>query len=54
MGEKLAIVSPKVQTTRHRYQSHTNPKKDYQIIFRTPRIIDQNTNCTEKNECKNL
>ena len=39
MGEKLAIVSPKVQTTRHRIKGILNTK-DYQIIFSdTPGII---------------
>lgn len=40
MGEKLAIVSPKVQTTRHRIKGIlTNP--GYQIIFSdTPGIIE--------------
>jgi GTP-binding protein Era len=36
-GEKLAIVSPKVQTTRHRIKSIIT-EKDYQAIFlRYPR-----------------
>ena len=40
IGEKLAIVSPKVQTTRHRIKGILNDK-DYQIIFSdTPGIID--------------
>lgn len=40
MGEKLAIVSPKVQTTRHRIKGILNDK-DYQIIFSdTPGIIE--------------
>jgi GTP-binding protein Era len=40
MGEKLAIVSPKVQTTRHRIKGILN-EKDYQIIFSdTPGIIE--------------
>ena len=40
MGEKLAIVSPKVQTTRHRIKGIlTEP--NYQIIFSdTPGIIE--------------
>ena len=39
MGEKLAIVSPKVQTTRHRIKGILT-EKDYQIIFSdTPGII---------------
>jgi GTP-binding protein Era len=40
MGEKLAIVSPKVQTTRHRIKGILT-EKDYQIIFSdTPGIIE--------------
>ena len=40
MGEKLAIVSSKVQTTRHRIKGILN-EKDYQIIFSdTPGIIE--------------
>lgn len=40
MGEKLAIVSPKVQTTRHRIKGILT-EKDYQIIISdTPGIIE--------------
>lgn len=40
MGEKLAIVSSKVQTTRHRIKGIIT-EKDYQIIFSdTPGIIE--------------
>src|SRR6201991_4991544 len=40
MGEKLAIVSPKVQTTRHRIKGILT-EKDYQVIFSdTPGIIE--------------
>lgn len=40
MGEKLAIVSPKVQTTRHRIKGILTTDR-YQIIFSdTPGIID--------------
>lgn len=40
MGEKLAIVSPKVQTTRHRIKGIVT-EKDYQIVFSdTPGIIE--------------
>ena|ERR1700733_4405293 len=40
MGEKLAIVSPKVQTTRHRIKGILSGK-DYQVIFSdTPGIIE--------------
>jgi GTP-binding protein Era len=40
MGEKLAIVSPKVQTTRHRIKGIVTTE-EYQIIFSdTPGIID--------------
>jgi GTPase len=39
MGEKLAIVSPKVQTTRHRIKGILT-EKNYQVIFSdTPGII---------------
>src|SRR5437870_4833241 len=41
IGEKLAIVSPKVQTTRHRIKAFLNKAKEYQIIFSdTPGIIE--------------
>lgn len=48
MGEKLAIVSPKVQTTRHRIKGIlTSP--EYQIIFSdTPGIIDPKYKLHEK------
>ena len=40
MGEKLAIVSPKVQTTRHRIKGILT-EDDYQMVFSdTPGIID--------------
>lgn len=40
MGEKLAIVSPKVQTTRHRIKAILTTEA-YQVIFSdTPGIID--------------
>ncbi|MBA2746502.1 MAG: GTPase Era [Flavisolibacter sp.] len=40
MGEKMAIVSPKVQTTRHRIKAIATTET-YQIIFSdTPGIID--------------
>lgn len=40
VGEKLSIVSPKVQTTRHRIISILN-SDDYQIVFSdTPGIIE--------------
>ena len=39
IGEKLAIVSPKVQTTRHRIKGFLN-NENYQVIFSdTPGII---------------
>ena len=39
IGEKLAIVSPKVQTTRHRIKGILT-SDDYQVIFSdTPGII---------------
>ncbi len=48
MGEKLAIVSHKVQTTRHRIKAIlTNP--DYQIVFSdTPGIIEPKYKLHEK------
>jgi GTPase len=48
MGEKLAIVSPKVQTTRHRIKGIVT-EPDYQIIFSdTPGIIDPKYKLQEK------
>jgi len=48
MGEKLAIVSPKVQTTRHRIKGILTDKK-YQIIFSdTPGIIEPKYKLHEK------
>ena len=48
MGEKLAIVSPKVQTTRHRIKGIVT-EKDYQIIFSdTPGIIEPKYKLHEK------
>src|SRR6186713_3453346 len=48
MGEKMAIVSHKVQTTRHRIKAIlTSP--DYQIIFSdTPGIIEPKYKLHEK------
>jgi GTPase len=48
MGEKLAIVSPKVQTTRHRIKGIvTTP--EYQVIFSdTPGIIEPKYKLHEK------
>jgi len=48
IGEKLAIVSHKVQTTRHRIKAIlTNP--DYQIVFSdTPGIIEPKYKLHEK------
>lgn len=41
IGEKMAIVSPRVQTTRHRIKAFLNKPNEYQIIFSdTPGIID--------------
>ncbi len=41
VGEKMAIVSPRVQTTRHRIKAFLNKPGEYQIIFSdTPGIID--------------
>jgi len=48
MGEKLAIVSPKVQTTRHRIKGILTTD-GYQIIFSdTPGIIDPKYKLHEK------
>jgi GTPase len=48
MGEKLAIVSPKVQTTRHRIKAIMTDK-DYQVIFSdTPGIIEPKYKLHEK------
>jgi GTPase len=48
MGEKLAIVSKKVQTTRHRIKGILT-EKDYQIIFSdTPGIIEPKYRLHEK------
>src|SRR5690606_33453460 len=48
LGEKLAIVSPKVQTTRHRITGILT-EKDYQIVFSdTPGIIDPKYKLHEK------
>jgi GTP-binding protein Era len=48
MGEKLAIVSKKVQTTRHRIKGILT-EKDYQIIFSdTPGIIEPKYKLHEK------
>ncbi|MBK5269996.1 MAG: GTPase Era, partial [Bacteroidia bacterium] len=48
MGEKLAIVSKKVQTTRHRIKGIAT-EKDYQIIFSdTPGIIEPKYKLHEK------
>ncbi|MBS4043738.1 MAG: GTPase Era [Chitinophagaceae bacterium] len=41
LGEKLAIVSPKVQTTRHRIKGFLSKPSEYQIVFSdTPGIIE--------------
>ena len=48
MGEKLAIVSPKVQTTRHRIKGILT-ENDYQVIFSdTPGIIETKYKLHEK------
>jgi GTP-binding protein Era len=48
MGEKMAIVSPKVQTTRHRIKAILT-EKDYQIVFSdTPGIIEPKYKLHEK------
>jgi len=49
MGEKMAIVSPKVQTTRHRIKAFLNKPSEYQIIFSdTPGIIETKYKLHEK------
>ena len=49
MGEKMAIVSPKVQTTRHRIKAFLNKEGEYQIIFSdTPGIIEAKYKLHEK------
>lgn len=48
MSEKLAIVSPKVQTTRHRIKAILT-EKDYQIVFSdTPGIVEPRYKLHEK------
>ncbi len=48
IGEKLAIVSSKVQTTRHRIKGILT-EKDYQVVFSdTPGIIDPKYKLHEK------
>ncbi|HEX5027119.1 MAG TPA: GTPase Era [Agriterribacter sp.] len=48
IGEKLAIVSPKVQTTRHRIKGFLN-SENYQVIFSdTPGIIEPRYKLHEK------
>ena len=48
MGEKLAIVSPKVQTTRHRIKGILT-EENYQVIFSdTPGIIEPKYKLHEK------
>lgn len=49
LGEKLAIVSPKVQTTRHRIKGFLTKPGEYQVIFSdTPGIIDAKYKLHEK------
>ena len=49
LGEKLAIVSPKVQTTRHRIKGFLTKPDEYQIIFSdTPGIIEAKYKLHEK------
>jgi len=48
MGEKMAIVSSKVQTTRHRIKAILT-EKDYQVVFSdTPGIIEPKYKLHEK------
>ncbi|MBP9214763.1 MAG: GTPase Era [Chitinophagaceae bacterium] len=49
MGEKMAIVSPKVQTTRHRIKGFLTKPSEYQIVFSdTPGIIETKYKLHEK------
>ncbi len=49
MGEKMAIVSSKVQTTRHRIKGFLTKAGEYQIIFSdTPGIIETKYKLHEK------
>ncbi|HEX6916383.1 MAG TPA: GTPase Era [Chitinophagaceae bacterium] len=49
LGEKLAIVSPKVQTTRHRIKGFLTRPGEYQVIFSdTPGIIEAKYKLHEK------
>lgn len=49
LGEKLAIVSPKVQTTRHRIKGFLSKPNEYQIVFSdTPGIIESKYKLHEK------
>lgn len=49
LGEKLAIISSKVQTTRHRIKGFLNKKDTYQIVFSdTPGIIEPKYKLHEK------
>jgi GTP-binding protein Era len=49
LGEKLAIVSPKVQTTRHRIKGFLTKPDEYQIVFSdTPGIIESRYKLHEK------
>jgi len=49
MGEKMAIVSSKVQTTRYRIKAFLNKVDEYQVIFSyTPGIIDPKYKLHEK------
>ena len=48
MGEKLAIVSPKVQTTRHRIKGILTEKNYQVIISDTPGIIEPKYKLHEK------
>ena len=49
MGEKLAIVSSKVQTTRHRIKAFLTKPGEYQIVFSdTPGIIQPKYKLHEK------
>lgn len=49
IGQKMAIVSHKVQTTRHRIKAFLNKEWEYQIIFSdTPGIIEPKYKLHEK------
>jgi GTPase len=48
LGEKLAIISPKVQTTRHRIKGILTTKEYQVVLSDTPGIIDPKYKLQEK------